>query len=257
MVALGRPGAGAEPLARHGFEDVERFTVPFAWEFLDPESYARALASTGPAYEAIQAVGEDEFILRGVEVARGHVREGLPLRAPIDVVGYVARKPVARTSTTRRPAASKASVTGFLGPAEETTEVRGLFDEEVQEMGFVMNGSRLWAHVPAHQAALFELMGKAVSGASLTMRERGILVTASASTLGDSYCSLAWGQNLARLADADLAAGVLLGNDVRLSGSEQALAAWARRVAANPNGTDVEDVQSLRAVGTTTRRSSR
>jgi alkylhydroperoxidase family enzyme len=39
------------------------------------------------------------------------------------------------------------------------------------------------------------------------------------------------------------------GNDVRLSGSEQALAAWARRVAANPNGTDIEDVQSLRAVG--------
>ena len=33
MVALGRPGAGEELLARHGFVDVERMVVPFAWEF--------------------------------------------------------------------------------------------------------------------------------------------------------------------------------------------------------------------------------
>jgi hypothetical protein len=80
MVALGRPGAGEELLARHGFEDVERMVAPFAWEFADPESYARALASTGPAYEAIQAVGEEEFLRRASELAGGHMREGLPLR---------------------------------------------------------------------------------------------------------------------------------------------------------------------------------
>ena len=62
MVALGRPGAGEELLSRYGFEDVSRMTVPFAWEFPDPETYARALASTGPAYEAIQTVGEEEFV---------------------------------------------------------------------------------------------------------------------------------------------------------------------------------------------------
>jgi SAM-dependent methyltransferase len=93
MVSLGRPGAGEDVLARFGFIDVERVDVPFAWEFSDPEMYARALASTGPAYEAMQNVGEAAFIAAAVEVARTHVREGLPLRAEINVVGYVARKP--------------------------------------------------------------------------------------------------------------------------------------------------------------------
>ena len=53
----------------------------------------RALAATGPAYEAIQNVGEDEFHRAAVEQAQGQLRDGLPLRAEINVVGYLARKP--------------------------------------------------------------------------------------------------------------------------------------------------------------------
>lgn len=92
MVALGRPGAGEQLLAAHGFTDVRRVTVPFAWEFADPQSYARALASTGPAYEAIRTVGEDAFHDAAVRGAAQQVRDGLPLRAEIDVAGYLARK---------------------------------------------------------------------------------------------------------------------------------------------------------------------
>ena len=44
MVALGRPGRGEELLDRCGFVDVQRRTIPFAWEFADPGSFARALA---------------------------------------------------------------------------------------------------------------------------------------------------------------------------------------------------------------------
>jgi SAM-dependent methyltransferase len=99
MVALGRPGAGEELLSRYGFEDVSRMTVPFAWEFPDPETYGRTLASLGPAYEAIQTVGEEEFVRWATEMAREHVRDGLPLRAEIDVVGYLARAPQQSTST--------------------------------------------------------------------------------------------------------------------------------------------------------------
>ena len=58
MVALGRPGAGEELLAQWGFVDIERVDVPFAWEYADPEHFARGVASTGPAYEAIRTVGE-------------------------------------------------------------------------------------------------------------------------------------------------------------------------------------------------------
>ena len=67
MVSLGRPGAGEQLLQLHGFLDVERLDVPFVWEFADPQLYARALAATGPAYEAIQNVGEAEFHRAAVE----------------------------------------------------------------------------------------------------------------------------------------------------------------------------------------------
>lgn len=95
MVSLGRPGAGEELFASFGFVDVERVDVPFVWEFADPELYARALASTGPAYEAIQNVGEDAFFQAAIDNASERVRDGLPLRAEIAVVGYIARKPAA------------------------------------------------------------------------------------------------------------------------------------------------------------------
>ena len=93
MVALGRPGVGEALLTQFGFIDVERVSIPFAWEFSDPQMYARALASTGPAYEAIQNVGEAAFMAAATQAAQEQVREGLPLRAAIDVVGYLARKP--------------------------------------------------------------------------------------------------------------------------------------------------------------------
>ena len=93
MVSLGRPGAGEALLEENGFVDVRRVKIPFAWEFSDPEIYARALASTGPAYEAIQNVGETEFVRTAIELAQQRQRTGLPIRAVVDVVGYVARKP--------------------------------------------------------------------------------------------------------------------------------------------------------------------
>jgi SAM-dependent methyltransferase len=93
MVSLGRPGAGEDLLNRQGFVDVRRVTVPFAWEFADPDSFSRALSSTGPAYEAIQHVGERAFLAAAAAAARAHLRDGLPLRAEIDVVGYLGRKP--------------------------------------------------------------------------------------------------------------------------------------------------------------------
>ena len=96
MVALGRPGVGEELLARSGLVDVERVDIPFAWEFADPDAYARALASTGPAYEVIETLGEEAFLRHAIELARERVRDGLPLRAAIAVVGFIGRKPAAR-----------------------------------------------------------------------------------------------------------------------------------------------------------------
>ena len=93
MVGLGRPGAGEQLLAGHGFVDIVRLDVPFAIEFADPEIYARAMAATGPGYEAIQNVGEDAFAATARTEAAARVRDGLPLRAEIALVGYLARAP--------------------------------------------------------------------------------------------------------------------------------------------------------------------
>jgi SAM-dependent methyltransferase len=92
MVALGRPGVGEAFLAEAGFDVVERFEIPFVLEYADPETYARALAATGPSYEAMERMGEDAFLERARELAAGHVREGLPLRGAIQEFGYVGTK---------------------------------------------------------------------------------------------------------------------------------------------------------------------
>lgn len=93
MVSLGRPGVGEAFLREAGFEPEERFVVPVNFEYADPAAFARAMASTGPAYEAIQDIGEQEFQRRAEELAADRVRDGLPLRAEIQLFGYIGVKP--------------------------------------------------------------------------------------------------------------------------------------------------------------------
>ncbi len=92
MVALGRPGVGEAFLHERGFDVAQRFEIPFVFEFPDPETYARGVAATGPAYEAIQSIGEGEFVTRATELAAAQVRDGLPLRGQVQVFGYVGTK---------------------------------------------------------------------------------------------------------------------------------------------------------------------
>ena len=92
-------------------------------------------------------------------------------------------------------------------------------------------------------------MSQAFTPSGLTFRQRGILVTAPASTLGDGYCSLAWGGKLGNASDAATAAGVLTGGDAGLTDQEKAMAAWARKVVRDPNSTTPADIQALRDVG--------
>jgi uncharacterized peroxidase-related enzyme len=137
----------------------------------------------------------------------------------------------------------------FLEEPPVSPQVQALYDEDLKEDGYVSNGSRLWAHQPDTLGRLFELMSAAFTASGLSFRQRGILVTAAASALGDSYCSLAWGGKLGRASDAALAAGVLNGSDAGLTSQEQAMARWARKVARDPNATTPADIQALRDAG--------
>jgi len=138
---------------------------------------------------------------------------------------------------------------GFLEFPPITAEAQAIFDDDVAEVGYVMNVSKLWAYNPPLVSGLFDLMSRAVSDHGLSFRQRGILVAASASTLGDSYCSVAWGTKLAGVSDPETAAGVIKGVDEGLDAQERALSAWARKVTRDPNGITEEDVKILRDAG--------
>jgi len=138
-------------------------------------------------------------------------------------------------------------MTSFLHEPAESPQVRARYDADLASYGFVMNLSHVWAQLPEAHTRLFELLG--LVGSGFSMRERGILVTATASTIGDSYCSWAWGWKLTEAADPDVAAGVLAGTDAGLTPREAALAAWARSVASSPTSTTDTDVAALRDAG--------
>jgi uncharacterized peroxidase-related enzyme len=138
---------------------------------------------------------------------------------------------------------------GFLGPAPESSAADRLFAHDRETFGFVMNLSRVWAHQPEVHDELFALFGRAAEASGLTFRERGVLISALASTMGDPHCSLAWGTRLAGAAGEDVAVAVLRGGDAGLEPAERALATWARQLARDPNGTTSADVEALRAVG--------
>jgi alkylhydroperoxidase family enzyme len=139
--------------------------------------------------------------------------------------------------------------TGFLDAPPSSTGAQRLFDSDLERNGFVMNLSSLWGHHPDLYEALSALIDQARFAAGLTLRQRAVLITACASALGDSYCSLTWGRRLAREADAEVAAGVLRGADNGLEPAERALARWARAVTRQPSSTEADDLRSLRDAG--------
>jgi uncharacterized peroxidase-related enzyme len=137
----------------------------------------------------------------------------------------------------------------FLQEPAPTPEAQRLYADDETDHGHVMNLTRAWAHRPELQTGLFALLADAAAG--LDLRTRGVLVTACAAARADSYCALAWGSRLASTAGPETAAAVVRGTDAGLDARERALAAWARAVARDPNGTTAADVQALRDAGLT------
>jgi uncharacterized peroxidase-related enzyme len=138
----------------------------------------------------------------------------------------------------------------FLQNAPDTEATARLYQADLDKRGFVMNYNRAWAWRPEVAEAFLALRGLVTSTSSLSPREHAVLTCAMASTLGDSYCSLAWGKMLAAAADSPTAAAVLSAtSSAALTPREEALAAWARKVVDDPNGTTAQDVDALRAAG--------
>jgi uncharacterized peroxidase-related enzyme len=138
----------------------------------------------------------------------------------------------------------------FLGgpPASEATVAAYAADRDSD--GYVGNVTRLWCWQPDLLTSFAGLRASLMKNSALTDREWAVLVTSTAATLSDSYCSFAWGPRLAELTDDETAAQILSGEPAPgLSDREAALAAWARQIVRDPNATTSEDVGRLREVG--------
>jgi uncharacterized peroxidase-related enzyme len=125
-----------------------------------------------------------------------------------------------------------------------------LYAEDIEDVGYVMNLTRAWAWVPAINNGLFDLLDQTAEAGDLSFRDKGILITAMASRMRDSYCSLAWGKKLAEATDPETAAAVIAGqSSSSMTVRDLALASWARKLAAAPNATTQADVDDLRKAG--------
>src|SRR6476646_8365343 len=125
----------------------------------------------------------------------------------------------------------------FLHEPPRSPDVDAMYDEDVANDGYVWNNTRLWGYRPDVIRELVELRPRVTAGSSLSEREVAVLVAATAGAGRDSYCALAWGARVAKLAGDDAAVAVLTGAESpALSPREAALATWARAVVRDPNG---------------------
>jgi uncharacterized peroxidase-related enzyme len=131
-----------------------------------------------------------------------------------------------------------------------TPDASAFLAHEKAATGYVMNAERAWAWRPDIATIFAAMRQQLTDRSSLSPREVAALVCATARAVGDSYCSLAWGGRLAKLASPALAAAVLRDGDAtELSPRERALARWTAQVVRDPNGSNRGQVDGLRETG--------
>lgn len=138
----------------------------------------------------------------------------------------------------------------FIAVPEESEDTRRVYKSSADSHGFVMNLTRAWAWRPDIFEAFAALRSQLTTRSSLSKRDQAVIVCATAAQLGDSYCSLAWGKTLSEEAGPAVAAAIISAtpND-ELRDRDRALAQWARKVVADPNGTSARDVNALLSAG--------
>lgn len=138
----------------------------------------------------------------------------------------------------------------FIAAPEDSTDTARVYQSCQDAQGFVMNLYKAWAWRPDISEGFAALRTQLLAASTLSKRDQAVLVCAMAAELGDAYCALAWGRTLAQQAGADEAAALIRDEPAAaLTPRDRALAAWARRVVADPNATTAADVEALRQVG--------
>jgi uncharacterized peroxidase-related enzyme len=140
----------------------------------------------------------------------------------------------------------------FLEPPPDNDARSAMYARDVADDGYVRNLTRLWAWRPDVFDTFLDVRKLLAEKSELSLRERAILVCATAANLGDSYCALVWGTTLASETNPTTAAAVVQCKEAtELTARERALTTWAEELVRKPNAITAEDVDRLRAVGLT------
>ena len=94
---------------------------------------------------------------------------------------------------------TSATPASFLADPPLDEAVQQLYDRDLEGLGYVMNLSKVWAQSPDALTMMSDAMRMASDLSDLDADERALLVVATASTMGDAYCSLSFGAKLARV----------------------------------------------------------
>ena len=129
-----------------------------------PGGLCRALASTGPAFEAIQAVGEESFLQAAVELARRGSATDFRSERRLRWWATSPPSPTAHAGDVATAGAAQSAAPGFSRAPAPTPEAQRLFDDDLQGGGYVTNVSRLWAYLPTALDGLSDLMGQGDPG---------------------------------------------------------------------------------------------
>ena len=84
----------------------------------------------------------------------------------------------------------------LLPQPQASDAVDRMYKANAAAQGFVMNLASAWAWRPDIFESFAALRMQLTSASSLSKRDQAVLVCAMAGQLGDSYCSLAWGNTL-------------------------------------------------------------
>lgn len=140
---------------------------------------------------------------------------------------------------------------GFLNEPEPDDAALALFADDTDELGYVMNLSRLWAHDATALDGLFAVARNAAQSGGLSVRDRMLLVLSTSSVRRNAYCVLAWGSKFADELSEETAVAIVRGDEtpVGLTDAELALVRWGRLLAEAPDSTGPTDVEDLRTAG--------
>jgi alkylhydroperoxidase family enzyme len=137
----------------------------------------------------------------------------------------------------------------LLGEPPSSVAASALAEEDLADLGFVTNVTKLWMHDPAAFDELFTLITSTACSAGLSLVDRGVATIVAAALTRDSYCPLAWGGKVAEEASPELAASLVSGSDELLDERGRAIAAWARLIATEPRSAGAEDLENLLRAG--------